>query len=504
MAVEVIPIAMIGVVIIIAIALSIIVKKLGQNPVLGFIIAGFVLGPFGIRFLNPTDPLVIAFSELGLFVLLFYLGLELSLKDFLRAGSSGFGLAIVDMIVLTGIGILIMTMLGFSVIFAIAVGFMLFSTSTAVVAKFCIDRNLMKTASAQLAVSILIMQDFIGIMLLVMITSMHSGGSAFGLALTAVVFAVSAFFGVHQLSKQVEKWFIANKFGHTEITLYALGVGFVVATLASMIGLSVALGAYFAGFALAETRAGTRIKKDVGFMRDFFLLFFFVGFGTTLFFDPVATVQALPELSAILFYAAIAVVLTVCLVIINFFVFGLLGNFFGLNRDDSSIAAVLLTPLGEFVVIIATTVMVVLPAVEKTLIAPIAFMLILVSVVVFQPLHNLLPLHQKLIAKLPVLFKRKIKKSVLPPHTAYSMKQLQLIAINGVVLLCFALMTLILYNELPRFGIPILYSRQITASLIFLAFAFFPAYRLLRAVKNLLTFSHRFLKKHEFKDLFKN
>src|SRR3989338_6934343 len=212
---EILPLTIIGVIIIIAIALSIIAKKLGQNPVLGYIVAGFLLGPLWLNFLNPTDALVVGFGELGLFILLFYLGLEMSLKDFLEAGSSAIGLALIDMVLSVGLGFL-----------------------------------LMQNHAAKLAIAILILQDFLGIMLLVFITSStNSENSPVLLGITALLFAVAAFFAVSHLSKLVEKWLRQNQFGHTEVTLYALGIGLVVATLASILGLSTALGAYFAGFA---------------------------------------------------------------------------------------------------------------------------------------------------------------------------------------------------------------------------------------------------------------
>ena len=306
MAAEVLPLTIIGIIIIIAIALSILVKKLNLNPVLGFIIAGFLLGPFALGFLHPTDALVVGFGEIGLFILLFYLGLELSLKDFIAAGSAAFGLALIDMAALIGLGFAITYLMGFSLLFSIIVGFMLFSTSTAIVAKFAIDRGIIKQYPVRLAISILILQDFLGILLLVFVTSLSATGSTAYLALTALVFAVAAFFAVYQLSQAVENWLTKNGFGHVEMSLYALGIGMVVATLGSVLGLSTALGAYFAGFALAETRAGHKIKSDINFLRDFFLVFFFVSFGTTIFFSKAANAIVLPSPETLMFFGMVA------------------------------------------------------------------------------------------------------------------------------------------------------------------------------------------------------
>src|SRR3989344_8155159 len=165
MAAEVLPLTTIGIIIVIAIFVSVLVKKFGQNPVLGYIIAGFLLGPFLLNFLHPNDPLVIGFGEMGLFILLFYLGLESSLKDFLAAGRTSFFLAILDIIGSIAVGFVISQIFGFSFIFSVLIGVMLFCTSTAIVAKFALDRKLIEKPMAHIAISILIFQDMVAITL---------------------------------------------------------------------------------------------------------------------------------------------------------------------------------------------------------------------------------------------------------------------------------------------------------------------------------------------------
>jgi CPA2 family monovalent cation:H+ antiporter-2 len=500
---EILPLTIIGVIIIIAISLSIFFRKIGQNPVLGYILAGFLLGPFGawlaktitpenplvesigsLGFLSPTDPLIIGFSELGLFILLFYLGLELSLKDFLEAGASAIGLAIIDMAASVGIGFAIMQLFGFDFLFSIIIGMMLFSTSTAVVAKFALDKGIMSNYATKLAIAILILQDFLGILLLVFIKSFSSsGGNALGLGLAALVFAVSAFFAVSYLSKKVEKWLRKNGFGHTEITLYAIGVGLVVATLGSVLGLSIALGAYFAGFALAETDSGHKIRKDVGFLRDFLLVFFFVAFGTTLFFD-AGTGELVLFKIPLAFLALLSILLALGALIAHSVSCHLFGGFFGLNKRDSSLAAILLVPLGEFVIIIANESGKIFKGTEATFIAPIAFMLILITIIMFQPMYNLRNFHEKIFGLLPHPSK-KTGPSQLKPHDSYTMKQLKKLAVNAFIALCLAWAAVLLYQELPNFGIPIGYSRQITGAIIFLFFAGYPIAQCAYSIKNL-------------------
>lgn len=504
---EVLPLTSIGIIVVLAIGFSIIIKKSGQNAVLGYIIAGFLLGPMFINFLSPTDPMVTGFSELGLFILLFYLGLEMSLKDFLKAGSTSFGLALIDMLFSTGIGFVICYVTGFSLLFSIVVGMMAFSTSTAIVAKFALDRGLIQQNAAKLAISILILQDFLGIVVLVFLTSFSKGGgdtNPFALAIAAVVFAVSAFYVVSKLARIVEEWLAKNDFGHTEVTLFCLGLGLIVATLGTILGLSMALGAYFAGFALAETRSGEKIKKDVGFLRDFMLVFFFVAFGTTLFFNTSTGAVQVPELHTLFFLLVVAICVSIGAIIAHSITTHLFGAKFGLTRNDSTLMAILLIPLGEFVIIIATSALPALKGVESTLISPIAFMIILITVVLFQPIYNLRELHQKIFSLLPSLFAPKTPdNTIIKEHTSYTIEQLKKFALNIFIILCLAWVSILLYEELPRFNIPLLYSRQITTFVVFAFFASFPIFSALKAFKRILEHALRkerkIVKKFAFK-----
>ena len=483
------PLTTIGIIILIALGFSVFIKKIGQNEAIGFILAGFLLGPFWLGFLHPLDQLVSGFAQLGLFVLLFYLGIELSLKEFLSAGTTIFGLALIDMALTTGFGTLIMLALGFTPIFALVTGIMLFSTSTAIVAKFIIDKGLLQSTAAKISLSILILQDFLGVLLLVFITSLSSaGGNAITLAIAALVFAVSAFYAVHNLSRVVERWMRKNGFGHTEITLYALGVGLVVATLASILGLSEAIGAYFAGFALSETDSGHRIKRDVSFLRDFFLVFFFVGFGTTLFFDAAKNALALPSAADLTLMVGIAIGLGVVAITAHSVSTRLFGRFFGLTEEDSTLSAILLSPLGEFVVIIATVTISakVLGASEAALIGPLAFLLILVTLMMFQPMYNLRGLHLGVFSHLPRFGREQAPGKKEKKPVSFAQRQLREIGLNIFVVVCFALVTALLYYELPVFGVNIAHARQAIAVIIFAFFASVPFIKALAASRRLL------------------
>src|SRR3989338_6028850 len=479
----------VGVILGFGLILSIFFKRMGQSPVLGFILSGFLLGPFLLNYIQPGSELLSAFAELGLFVLLFYLGIELSFKDFIKAGVPTLGLALVDMLFSVIGGVILALVLGFSFLFSVIVGMMLFSTSSAIVGKFLLDRGMMKEKTAQLAMAILILQDFLGILLLVFISSLSSSGSAVSLGVTAVVFAAVAFYAVHRLSGVAEKIFEKFDLSATEMTLYALWIGLIVATLGSFLGLSSALGAYFAGFALSEFKAGEHVKKELNFLREFFLLFFFVAFGATLFFDAELGAVVVPEFSQLIFVTGFTVGLTIVAMIAHGASLTMFGPLFGLTNRASSEVAILLGPFGEFVIIIALAAIPLLSKSEATLLSPIAFLLILFTLFLFQPVYRRLDWHDRLTTRIPAFAPRPLVEEPVKQYSDEGRDALHSFGINLLIIILLAWITIQLYSAVPELGIPIPYGRLISTVILFAFFAVVPFFRVIRASRKLFHYS---------------
>jgi len=114
-------------------------------------------------------------------------------------------------------------------------------------------------------------------------------------------------------------------------------------------------------------------------------------------------------------------------------------------------------------------------------------MLILFTVIMFQPIYNMRSTHQKIFGLLPSLFTKAAPvTSKIAEHTPETIAQLKKFLLNMFVVLCFAWVTILLYEAIPRFGIPILYSRQVTAFLVFCFFASFPFYAAMKALKKII------------------
>ena len=482
MVTEVFSLTEIGIVLLVAVMGSIVMKSLKQNAVLGYILAGMILGPLGLGYLQPNQGIAAFFGQLGLFVLMFYLGIELSFKKFVEAGPSAVILGVAEMVSLLIGGGLLVTLFGFSPFFALIAGVMIFCQSTPIVAKFITDYKLAGTRVADITLAILVLEDLLAVLLVVFLSSLNASGDAVSISLTAVVFTIAMYSIVRRLSKHVEAYLLKNGYGHQETTLFALGVGLAVCGLASALNISIIIGAHFAGFAMADTEAGKKIKHDLYFLRDFFLLFFFVSFGTTLFYNQTFNVPQLPALSDLTLLIGMAACLTVLLLVINFLVFGFIGKRLGLSSDEASLASTLLTPLGEFLVIIAMIAVPVLAGREATLIAPLAFILILITVSIFQPLYNNRQHHRRAMEVFPQNPLPQ-KRNISARHTDETFMRLKSIMTNALTILCIAGLMFFLYDAIPANMIPFDFAREIFFTLMFVVCASYPIGKLYRSTR---------------------
>lgn len=387
MSVEQLAVVEIGAVLVIALFFGLIFTRFKQSSAIGYILAGLVLGPLGLHYLVPGVGVAQIFGEIGLLMLMFYLGLELNLKHFVEHGALATSLAALEMALTFAVGFSISKLFGFADLEAIVIGAVLMATSTAVVGKFLIDRRLFSSPVGSVAHSILVLEDFVAILVLVFITSVATAKSFNNMALTALFFVVAVLFVVARLSRRILKY-LRFREREAAIAFYAIGVGLIVAWLGVLLGLPATLGAYFVGFALAETVYGKRVKQELGFLREFFVLFFFVSFGSTLFFDTSVGAAIVLNAGQWLFLVGVAVALAVGYFLVKFFAYGIFGTALGLRPRTAIGVGMVLLPLGEFAVIIALAAKPLLSAAAFALLLPLTFLLILLTTPSMAPLYD--------------------------------------------------------------------------------------------------------------------
>ncbi|MBU1197778.1 cation:proton antiporter [Candidatus Micrarchaeota archaeon] len=364
--VEQLPIIEIGVVLLTALLSGILFTRVGQSAALGYIAAGLVLGPLGFQVLaGEGTSITTLLGEIGVTMLLFYLGLELSIKRFKETGAVATILAAVEMLFAFIAGFFIAKFFGFTDIEAMVIGAMLTATSTVITGKFLIERKLIETPEARVTISVLILEDFFAILVLVFVAALASQQTLNILVINALFFVIAMFFIVSKISKHALN--LLSSIGREDqMWLYGMGVFLIVSFFGSTyLGLTPAIGAFFAGFALSESVFGDRIKKELGLFREFFVLFFFVSFGATV------TLPQNPEIYYMLVALAIGYVLA------KLVAHGITGTAIGMELKSAVTGGILMGALGEFAIIIAIAAQNILPQASDIL--ALAFLLTIVT-----------------------------------------------------------------------------------------------------------------------------
>ena len=262
---------------------TIISKALKQPLILGYIVAGFIVGPHLGLFGITSKESVEQWSEIGIIFLLFALGLEFSFKKLLKVGSSALitaGFVCVGMFVM---GNIVGHAMGWSSMESIFLGGLMSMSSTTIIIKAYTDLGLKNKAYATLVFGTLVVEDLIAVVLMVLLTTIATANQFAGgemlMGLAKLLFFLVLWFlvGIY-LIPSLLKW--ARKYLTDEILLLvAIGLCFGMVSLASYAGFSSALGAFVMGSILAETMEGEHISKLVVSIKDLFGAIFFVSVG---------------------------------------------------------------------------------------------------------------------------------------------------------------------------------------------------------------------------------
>lgn len=258
--------------------------------IVGFLLAGYLMGPyspFGFRLFGDVSR-VRPFSELGMLLLLFSLGLEMGFRKLRALGLQPVIIASLEVIGVWFVGTMVAQKLGMGRLEALFVGATLAISSTTVIMTVLKQKGLRSSHFADVLVGILLVEDLFAILMFVGLPTAASGFDIGGLTLLAGVVLVSVFlwwlFGTLVVPRYVT---LLHRHGGDELLLIAsVGLAFGLAFVASSFQLSAALGAFVMGAILADTRLIRRIEERVEPLRQVLGLLFFVSFG--MLFNPAA------------------------------------------------------------------------------------------------------------------------------------------------------------------------------------------------------------------------
>lgn len=334
----------ITVVLCVAAVTTVVFQRLRQPVVLGYILAGLIVGPYVPIPLVADREIIQTLSELGVILLMFALGLEFSLRKLVQVGPTAGLTAIIQSSIMVWLGFVVAQALGWTSRESIFAGAIIAISSTTIIAK-AFDEQGIKGKLRELVVGVLIVEDLIAILLMAILTALSSGDGMSAGTLAKSSGRLAAFLiglvaiGMLVVPRAVR---VITHLKRPETTLVAsVGICFAIALLAQEFGYSVALGAFIAGSLVAESGEEKQVEHLILPVRDLFGAIFFVSVGMQI--DP-----------AVIAEHWIAVTIFTALVIVGKVVGVALGAFLTGNGTRTSVqAGMSLAQIGEFSFIIA-------------------------------------------------------------------------------------------------------------------------------------------------------
>ena len=336
-----------AVIMLIAAIVTLLFHWLRQPVVLGYILAGIIIGPHTPPFeLIQDDHTIKIVAELGVVFLMFSLGLEFNLKKLSSVGLTAFVCAMSEIVLMTWIGYEIGRYFGWNAMDSLFLGAMLAISSTTIIVKALDELGMKHERFAQLIFGILIVEDILAIGMIALLSGIAMNGSVDAGDVFATVGKLSLFMIVALvlgllMVPRLLAW--VARFESREMFLIAvLGLCFGFCLLVLKLDYSIALGAFMIGAIMAEARQLHLIERLIGPIRDMFSALFFVGVG--LLFNPAVLVD----------YALPIALITVAVVLGKMVSCGL-GAFVTGNGGRTSLRVGMgLSQIGEFSFIIAS------------------------------------------------------------------------------------------------------------------------------------------------------
>ena len=322
-------------------------KKLKQPIVLGYLLAGILAGPYFnlLPTVSDKDDLQL-WADIGVIFLLFGLGLEFSFKKMLNVGKAAMITANANILFMLFLGYNVGLLLGWSTIDSFFLGSMISMSSTTIIIKTFADLNIKKQRFTDLVFGVLIVEDLVGVLMLVLLPTIAVGNSIDGAELVMnvaklVFFILFSFIvGIYIIPTFLDK--VQHLLTDEMLLVITISLCFGMVLFATSSGFSSALGAFVMGSILAETSLIEKIEKNVRPLKDFFGAVFFVSVGMLV--DP----------SMLITYAKPILVITM-VVICGITFFSMLGFIASGQPLKTAVSgAFSLAQVGEFAFIIAS------------------------------------------------------------------------------------------------------------------------------------------------------
>lgn len=336
----------ITVVIAIAAAFGMLAKWLKQPTILGYIATGLIVGPLGLMRLDNIEVLE-AMAHIGITLLLFLVGMEMRLRELRFVGKPAVLTGIGQVVFTSVIGLFIAKALGYAFVPALYIAVALTFSSTIIVVKLLTEKNALDTLYGKIVVGFLLVQDFVALFALIMLSSLEAGMSIYSLPVMSLLMTflrgALLFITAMALGKYVIPR-ILQVVAHSQEVLFlaslAWGMGVAALVTVPQIGFSVEIGGFLAGVSLAGSIEHFQITSKVKSLRDFFIVMFFVTLGSRIILSNISEIW-FPTL-----------ILSVFVLIGNPLIVMLIMGGLGYKSRTSFLASVTVAQISEFSLIL--------------------------------------------------------------------------------------------------------------------------------------------------------
>jgi len=334
----------IGIILLVATAISILMKLLRQPLVVGYMLSGIIVGPYLLGVLNSKEHIEL-FSKIGITILLFIVGLSLRPDTVKETGKVSLMTGIGQILFTSILGFFIMIFLGFDKITSIYGSIALTFSSTIIILKLLSDRGDLDKLYGKISIGFLLIQDLVATLLLVIVPFIGSLAVSRGnlgqvfliLFLKGLILSVALYF--------VSKYILPKLFNYLAksqelLFLFSVTWGIVWAGFFYKIGFSIEIGALVAGITLSASNYSFEISSRMKSLRDFFIVLFFILLGSNLVLGELG-VSILP-----------AVVLSLFVLVGNPFIVFIIMNLLGFKKRTSFMSGLTVAQISEFSLIL--------------------------------------------------------------------------------------------------------------------------------------------------------
>ena len=258
-------------------------QRIGQPAVLGELLAGILLGGSVLGVLDPSDPVMHAFAELGVLILLFEIGLHTDLRALARVGSTALTVGSVGVVLPFAAGFFVARAFGVELMPSLVIGAALTATSIGISARVLSDLGQLSSAEGQVVIGAAVLDDVIGLIILSIVSALVGGaaltvegvagtaGPAVGFVVIAVALGTVTIPPLFRLIAGIQ---VTGALG-----IIALGFALLLAWLADTLGSAMIIGAFAAGLILHPTPQRKEIERSATQLGYFFVPIFFASVG---------------------------------------------------------------------------------------------------------------------------------------------------------------------------------------------------------------------------------